>query len=44
MDTQAAPEFQKELEGIDEKIESMVIDMEKPGGFHRNSVLCGRWT
>ena len=29
MDTQAAPEFQKELEGIDEKTESMVIDMEK---------------
>ena len=29
LDTQAAPELQKELEGIDEKYESMVIDMEK---------------
>ena len=29
LDTQAAPELQKELEVIDEKINSVVIDMEK---------------
>ena len=29
MDTKAAPELQKELEGIDEKTQSMVIDMKE---------------